>query len=118
MTEIQFILDGVQCNPKNWKDINYVLDFSARRFRELQLSVDTLEFVAEDHDRVTTWRNTFGDYVGMPLDIVYPNGLTVPYYLDFSDSSTVFRDRSTSVKIIRYKQVDKLSEHGHLVGSL
>jgi len=111
MADIQYILDGAPCNPSNRREINYVASFSARRFRELELSVDTLRFVMEDYDRIKTWRTTFGDYVGMPLDITYSSGLTVKYMLDFTDSSTVFRGRSCSVKLIRHKGTDNFFDN-------
>ena len=86
MAEIQHILNGVPCNPTNRNEINYVLDFSSRRFRELELSVDSLRFVntdiSPDYDAIKTWRATYGDYVGMPYTITYKNGLTKDYMLD------------------------------------
>ena len=101
MNEITYILNGTPCNPTNRKEINYVLEFSPRSRRDLELSVDSLRFVMEDYDAIKTWRNTYGDYVGMPLDIQYSNGLTVKYLLDFTDPSTVEKGRSCSVKLIR-----------------
>ena len=74
MADIQYILDGQPCNPVNRQEINYVLDFSSRRFRDLELSVDSLVFVMEDYDRIKVWRNTYGDYVAMPFTITYSNG--------------------------------------------
>lgn len=112
MADIEYILDGQPCNPSNRREIGYVFDFSSRKYRSLELTIDALEFVAEDFDRIKTYKNQFGDYVGMPLDVVYPANdvnpapLTVRYLLDFSDPSTVFRTRSCKVKMIRYKGMD------------
>lgn len=103
---IKYILNGLECNPQNRESIRYVLDFSDRRIRELELSVETLEFVAEDYDRIKVWRQTYGDVVGMPLDIQYQNGQIVPYLLDFSDNATKFQDRKCFVKLIRYNGID------------
>lgn len=111
MAEIQYILNGQPCNPKNRRSINYVLDFSGRRFREVELSVDALEFVAEDLDAVNQWRATYGDYVGMPLKIQYTNGLTIDYVLDFADESTVFSDRMARVKLLRYQNTDNFFDN-------
>lgn len=106
MAEIQYILDGQPCNPVNREEINYVLDFSSRRFRELELSVDSLVFVMEDYDRIKVWRNTYGDYVAMPFTITYSNGLNVKYMLDFSDPATSFKTRSCNVKLLKFRDTD------------
>ena len=111
MIDIQFILFGDPCNPTNWKDINYVLDFVGTKEKRIELSVDTLAFVSEDYDKIQTFRNTYGDYHGMPFQIVYPSGLIVDYYLDFSDSSTVFRERSCEIKLKRYKAIDNFFDN-------
>ena len=111
MAEIQYVLNGVPCNPTNREEINYVLDFSSRRFRELELSVDSLRFVAEDYDDIKTWRDTYGDYVGMPLSITYSNGLTKDYMLDFSDSATSFKGRSCNVKLIKVRDTDNFFDN-------
>jgi len=103
---IKYILDGLECQPKNRDAIRYELDFSDRRIRELELSVDALHFVSEDYDRIKTWRNTYGDFVGMPLNIQYSSGQIVPYLLDFSDSSTRFQDRGCFVKLVRFNGID------------
>lgn len=105
MSEIKYILNGSECNPTNRKEINYVLDFSARRFRELEISVDTLRFVGEDYDFIKVWRGTFGDYVGIPLEIDYGTQV-IKYMLDLSDPATVFSTRSCSVKLLRYRSTD------------
>lgn len=106
MNNITYNLNGSECNPLNREEINYVLDFSPRSRRDLELSVDTLRFTTVDADVIDTWRNTYGDYVGMPLDVQYSNGTVVRYLLDFSDPATVFRDRDHSVKLIRYRGFD------------
>ena len=111
MADIQYILNGSPCNPTNRKEINYILDFSSRRFRSLELSVDSLTFVMEDYDAIKTWRVTYGDYVAMPLTIVYSNGLSVKYMLDFSDESTVFKARSCSVKMLKYRDTDNFFDN-------
>jgi hypothetical protein len=103
---IKYILNGVECNPQNRDSIRYVLDFSDRRIRELELSVETLEFVGEDYERIKVWRSTYGDVVGMPLDVQYQSGQIVPYILDFSDNATKFQDRKCFVKLLRYNGID------------
>ena len=106
MAEIQYILNGVPCNPKNRREINYIFTRGDRRDRSLELNVSSLEFVAEDFDSINTWRNTYGDYVAMPLSVVYSNGLTVDYMLSFSDPESVFKDRSCNLKMLRYNGMD------------
>lgn len=108
---IRYYLNGTECNPANKDNVNYVLDFSDRQISELELSVDTLEFVREDFDAVKQWISLYGYYVGMPLDIKYSNGAIVKYLLDFSDPSFKMRERSVSVKIKRYKGIDNFFDN-------
>jgi hypothetical protein len=106
---IRYFLNGVECNPVNKDDVEYIFDFTERRARTLELSVDTLEFVKEDYDAIKTYQSTWGKYVGMPLDIQYSNGTTIQYLLDFSEDSYTERDRSCSVKLKRYRGSDNFS---------
>lgn len=108
---IRYFLNGVECNPSNKNEVDYVFDFGNRRIRELELSVDSLRFVNEDMEFIQNWRTTFGDFVGMPLSIQYSNGLTVPYYLDFSDPSFEKTERSISCKIVRYRGIDNFFDN-------
>ena len=111
MAEIEHILDGVPCNPVNRREIDYVFDFSARRHRSVELSISALEFVAEDYDRIKTFRNTFGDYVAMPYTISFPSGLNIDYMLVFSDESAIFRTRSCSIPIVKYRDTDNFFDN-------
>jgi len=109
--DIQYILDGIECNPANKDEVEYIFDFTQRTVRELELSVDSLIFVREDYDRIKTWLATNGRFVGMPLDITYTNGTTIKYLLDFSDPATIEKDRSYQVKIIRYQGIDNFFDN-------
>lgn len=108
---IKYFLNGTECNPTNRREVNYVLDFSSRRNRDLELSVDALRFVAEDKELIDNWRGTYGNYVGMPLDIDYGGGTVVRYLLDFSDPATIFETNSCSVKLIRYRSTDNFFDN-------
>lgn len=108
---IRYYLNGTECNPKNKDTVNYVFDFTDRQLRELELSVDTLEFAREDFDAIKQWLALYGNFVGMPLDIKYSNGLVVKYLLDFADPSFTMRERSVSVKLKRHKAVDNFFDN-------
>jgi hypothetical protein len=88
--------------------------------RTLELSVNSLDFVREDYDAIKAWKNTYGRFVGMPLDVQYSNGTTVRYLLDFSDEGYTERDRSCSVKIKRFRGMDNFFDNadGLSFGSL
>ena len=108
---IRYYLNGTECNPKNKDSVNYVFDFSDRQLRELELSVDTLEFVREDFDAIKQWLDLYGRFVGMPLDIKYSNGTIVKYLLDFADSNFVMQERGCKVKLKRYKSTDNFFDN-------
>ena len=108
---IRYFLNGVECNPSNKNEVDYVFDFTSRKSRELELSVDTLRFVGADMEAIESWLLTNGDYLGMPLTIQYSTGLTIPYFLDFSDGSFEKTERSISVKIIRYRGMDNFFDN-------
>jgi hypothetical protein len=110
---IRYYLNGTECNPKNKDSVNYVFDFSDRQLRELELSVDTLEFVREDFDAIKQWISIYGYVVGMPLDIKYSNGQVVKYLLDFSDPSFVMQERGCKVKLKRYKAIDNFFDNAN-----
>jgi hypothetical protein len=108
---IRYFLNGTECDPKNKDSVNYVFDFSDRQLRELELSVDTLEFVREDFDAIKQWLSLYGNFVGMPLNIQYSNGQVVKYLLDFADPSFQMRERGCSVKLKRYKAIDNFFDN-------
>jgi hypothetical protein len=108
---IRYFLNGTECDPKNKDSVNYVFDFTDRQLRELELSVDTLEFVREDFDAIKQWLSLYGNFVGMPLDIQYSNGQVIKYLLDFADPSFQMRERGCSVKLKRYKAIDNFFDN-------
>jgi len=110
---IRYYLNGTECNPKNKDSVNYVFDFTDRQLRELELSVDTLEFVREDFDAIKQWISIYGYVVGMPLDIKYSNGQVVKYLLDFSDPSFTMQERGCKVKLKRYKAIDNFFDNAN-----
>ena len=110
---IRYYLNGVECNPSNKRDINYIFDFSERRIRELEIDVDALRFVREDRTAIKQWIDTYGYSVGMPLDIVYSNGQTVKYFLDFSDPSFIENEISYTVKVKKYKGTDNFFDNAN-----
>lgn len=103
---IRYYLNGIECNPANKDSVEYTFDFTDRKVRELELSVDALTFVREDFTAVKEWKALYGRFVGMPLDIVYSNGTTIKYILDFQDESYRETLRSVTVKLKRYKGID------------
>lgn len=108
---IRYYLNGVECNPANKDDIEYVFDFTERRMRALELSVDNLTFVKEDYDAIKTWISQYGYYVGMPLDIHYTNGTIIKYLLNFADESFRKKDRSCNVKLKRFRGIDNFFDN-------
>jgi hypothetical protein len=110
---IRYYLNGVECNPANKREINYIFDFSDRRIRELEIDVDALRFVRDDRTSIKQWIDTYGYSVGMPLDIVYSNGTTVKYFLDFSDPSFIENEISYTVKVKKYKGTDNFFDNAN-----
>jgi len=103
---IKYYLNGVECNPANKDSVEYTFDFTDRRARELEMNVESLKFVKADKEAIDTWLSNYGYFVGMPLDIVYSNGNTIRYVLDFQDGAFVKSTRSYLVKPKRYKAMD------------
>lgn len=100
---IRYYLDGTEANPKDSQNIRFSLDFRNRRIRELEMSIDNLEFVNEDFTQIKEWLTTFGKGVGMPFDVQFSNGQTNQYILDFLDPSFRISERSVKAKaILRY----------------
>jgi hypothetical protein len=108
---IRYFLNGTECNPANKDSVNYVFNFEDRRISQLELSVDTLEFVNEDRIAIKSWIETYGYFIGMPLDIKYSNGTIVKYILDFQDPAFRQKERSYKVKLKKYKGVDNFFDN-------
>lgn len=108
---IKYYLNGVECNPANKDSVEYTFDFTDRRARELEMSVDTLEFQREDKTAIENWLSTYGHFVGMPLDVVYSSGLTIRYLLDFQDGTFTKKSRSILVKPKRFKAMDNFFDN-------
>lgn len=108
---IRYYLNGTECNPANKDSVNYVFNFEDRKARTLELSVDTLEFVREDRQAIKSWIDTYGYFVGMPLDIKYSNGTIIKYLLDFQDPAFREKERSYKVKLKRFKGMDNFFDN-------
>lgn len=108
---IRYYLNGTECNPANKDSVNYIFNFEDRKARTLELSVDTLEFVREDRQAIKSWIETYGYFVGMPLDIKYSNGQIIKYLLDFQDPSFREKERSYKVKLKRFKGMDNFFDN-------
>lgn len=116
---IQFILDGVASNPKGRKTddnsgFQYIFDFGGSRTRLLELAVSDLVFEKEDYTRIKNHLATSGYFVGMPMDIVYSNGDTIKYLLNFSAQS--FREEegiSITVPLKRLNGVDTFFDNAN-----
>lgn len=108
---IRYYLNGTECNPANKDSVNYIFNFEDRKARTLELSVDTLEFVREDRQAIKSWIETYGYFVGMPLDIKYSNGQIIKYLLDFQDPAFREKERSYKVKLKRFKGVDNFFDN-------
>lgn len=106
MSNIRYFLDSLEANPANAGEIQYQFNFGDNRDKkQLELSVSSLIFEREDYTRVQDWRSTYGDYVGMPLDVKYTDGTTIKYLLDFTQD-LVYKTRSIECKVVRYKGWD------------
>ncbi len=108
---IRYYLNGTECNPANKDSVNYIFNFEDRKARTLELSVDTLEFVREDRQAIKSWIETYGYFVGMPLDIKYSNGTIIKYLLDFQDPAFREKERSYKVKLKRFKGMDNFFDN-------
>lgn len=108
---IRYYLNGTECNPTNKDSVNYIFNFEDRKARTLELSVDTLEFVREDRQAIKSWIETYGYFVGMPLDIKYSNGTIIKYLLDFQDPAFREKERSYKVKLKRFKGMDNFFDN-------
>lgn len=103
---IKYLLNNIECFPKNHKDIEYEFDFTQFKDKtQLELSVTSLVFVMEDYDRIKDWLSIYGYYVGMPMTIIYSDGTAIDYLLDFSDV-LIERIREIEVNIKRFKGWD------------
>jgi hypothetical protein len=101
---ITYILDGQIANPANREDIRYRIDYTnRRRISEFEITVENLIFVREDKERIFQHLSNLGRYQGMPLDIVFTNGQTLSYYIDFTDASMTWTENEVNVKIKRYR---------------
>ena len=106
MSNIRYFLNNLEVNPANAGEIQYQFNFGDNRDKQqLELSVSSLIFEREDYTRVQAWRATYGDYVGMPLEIKYTDGTTIKYLLDFTQD-LVDKTRSIECKVVRYKGWD------------
>ena len=106
---IKYYLNGTECNPLNKDNVQYRFDFTDRKIRDLELSVDSLEFVGEDKTVIENWVNTYGNFVGIPLDIVYSNGLTVKYILSVDTTET----NTIKTKCKRYRGIDNFFDNAN-----
>lgn len=102
---ITYNLDGQPCRPLNHDSITYTFNYNEGNNQFIEIDPDILVFVGDDMKRIQAWRNTWGDYIGMPLNVTYSNGLTVEYLLDFSDGMEV-KTNSIAVKMRRLKGYD------------
>ena len=103
---IRYYLNNEECNPDNREEIQYEFNFGENRDKtQLELSVTSLVFKLEDRSRIENWIATYSEYVGMPLDIVYSDGTTIKYILDFTQD-LVRKANSIECKIVRYKGWD------------
>jgi hypothetical protein len=102
---IQYYLDGTVANPKNSRDINFVLDFRDRT-SQLEMDVQNLVFVGEDYSLIENHLNQFGRGIGLPLDVQFTNGQTIRYFIDFNDPSFTKSERSFSCPVKLRKGYD------------
>lgn len=113
MTPIRYYLNGTECNPVDKERISYLFDFTSRKIRELELSVQEVEFVMEDKTAIEQWILTYGHYVGMPLTVQYSNGVTREYILDFASEGFEVRDNSIVVPIKLFKGTDNFFDRAN-----
>ncbi len=114
---IQYVLNGEISHPKEQRTddnsgIPYAFDFGGSRTRLLEISAQSLSFFREDYTRIKSWLDTYGYFVGMPLDIVYSNNTTIKYLLDFTAPS--FKEetgRSITVSVKRFEGTDNFFDN-------
>lgn len=116
---IQFILDGIPSSPAGRRTddnsgFQYTFDFGGSRTRLLELSVSDLVFYKEDYTRIKNHLATKGRFVGMPMDIVYSNGDTIKYLLNFSaESYREVEGISITVPLKRFKGTDTFFDNAN-----
>ena len=114
---IEYVLNGQISHPKEQKTddnsgIPYAFDFGGSRTRLLEISAQSLSFFREDYTRIKNWLDTYGYFVGMPLDIVYSNSTTIKYLLDFSAPSYKEETgRSITVSVKRFEGTDNFFDN-------
>lgn len=91
---INYLLNGVVCNPLERQAIKYKAVFDGRRFGEFDMTVTNLTFVREDKAAIEAWINTYGYGVAMPFDVQFSNNFLKSFFLDFS--SIKVRENSIS----------------------
>lgn len=102
----QFYLNGQLSNPANRDEITFVVDYAdRRRLVDIDLSVDTLTFVAEDRQSIISWLQQFGWGAGMPVEVQMTPTLTQRYYIDFTDGFS-WTDNEITVKIKRRNAIN------------
>jgi hypothetical protein len=94
---IKYYLNGIECNPKESRNIRFSLDFTLRNFNDIRMSVSNIVFVREDKEACLNWINTYGYLVGMPFDVLFSNGVTRKYVLDWTDTSFSITDERVTV---------------------
>lgn len=110
MGDIKFYLNGVERTPQNWSKVQFQFNFRNRNIRQLELTINDLEFVDSDGGAAKTeiedYQNIYGHYYAMPCSIKYVNNNIVEYILDWSKEGYKHRINSITAPIVLKKGSD------------
>lgn len=107
---MKHFLNGVEVSPRNRDSIGVVSDFTGDP-DELNLNVDTIILPREANEIVKNHIQQNGLFIGIPYSVDI-NGVTLDYYIDFSDPSAkpLIRQHEIEVKIKKRSGYDTFWE--------
>jgi hypothetical protein len=95
---MRHFINGIEIAPRNLQDIGVKIDFTERPFT-LELNVDSIILPREGYDLVKQHIQSQGVFEGIPYEVLMNNGVALQYYIDLTDTSTLYSDFEAVVKI-------------------
>jgi hypothetical protein len=106
---MRHFLNGIEIAPRNLPDIGVISDFTDRP-SELELNIDVVILPREALTLIQAHLSSQGPFEGMPYTIQMEGGITLEYYVDFTEQA-IFRDHEIEVKIKRRGGKDQFFEN-------
>ena len=95
---MRHFINGIEIAPRNLQDIGVKIDFTERPFT-LELNVDNIILSREGYELVKQHIQSQGVFEGIPYEVLMNNGVALQYYIDLTDTSTIYSDFEAVVKI-------------------